>query len=46
MSLLNFANKQVMARPIATHLQEPLFLDIKIPLPSLAEQNKLVEGVQ
>ena len=25
------------------YLQEPLFLDIKIPLPSLAEQNKLVE---
>ena len=25
------------------YLQEPLFLDIKVPLPSLAEQNKLVE---
>lgn len=24
-------------------MQEPLFLDIKVPLPSLAEQNKLVE---
>lgn len=26
------------------YLQEPLFLDIKIPLPSLAEQNKLVDA--
>lgn len=25
------------------YLQEPLFLDIQVPLPSLAEQNKLVE---
>ena len=25
------------------YLQEPLFLNIKVPLPSLAEQNKLVE---
>lgn len=25
------------------YLQEPLFLDIKVPLPSLPEQNKLVE---
>lgn len=25
------------------YLQEPLFLDIKVPLPSLAEQDKLVE---
>ena len=25
------------------YLQEPLFLDIKVPLPSLAEQNRLVE---